>query len=274
MKKLFLMVLFLSVSFLTYAQISKSELPSKKGNWYLLWGWNRSGYSNSDINFKGDDYNFTLYNVAAKDRQSPFDFHTYFVEISLPQTNFRLGYFINNIYDISFGIDHMKYVMAQNQTVKIDGNINVPNSKYNKTYSGEDIVLTEDFLTFEHTDGLNYLNLGLTRNDDWNDLFKLYNPNFIVSSLVGVEAGVLFPKTNSKLLHKTRNDDFHIAGFGVSGKIGVNLLFWKHFFIQSELKGGYINMPDIRTSPSISDKASQHFWYHQENILVGVRFKL
>ena len=42
-----------------------------KGKLYFYWGWNKSQYSYSDITFKGDDYNFTLYDVAAKDRQNP-----------------------------------------------------------------------------------------------------------------------------------------------------------------------------------------------------------
>jgi hypothetical protein len=29
------------------------------------------------------------------------------------QTNFRIGYFINDHYSIALGVDHMKYVMAK-----------------------------------------------------------------------------------------------------------------------------------------------------------------
>ena len=42
----------------------------KKGQFFFYWGYNRGFYSRSDINFKGADYNFTLYDVTAKDRQS------------------------------------------------------------------------------------------------------------------------------------------------------------------------------------------------------------
>lgn len=44
----------------------------------MYWGWNRGWYNNSDIQFKGTDYNFKLQNVVAKDRPSDFDFNTYF----------------------------------------------------------------------------------------------------------------------------------------------------------------------------------------------------
>jgi hypothetical protein len=44
--------------------------------------------------------------------------------MTIPQTNFRIGYFINDHYSIALGVDHMKYVMAQNQVANITGNIN------------------------------------------------------------------------------------------------------------------------------------------------------
>jgi hypothetical protein len=40
--------------------------------------------------------------------------------MTIPQTNFRIGYFINDHYSIALGVDHMKYV-AQNQVANITG---------------------------------------------------------------------------------------------------------------------------------------------------------
>jgi len=42
----------------------------------------------------------------------------------------------------------------------------------------------------------------------------------------------------------------------------------------SELKGGFIHMPDIRTTLIPIDKASQHFFFSQANIVFGVRMNL
>jgi hypothetical protein len=40
------------------------------------------------------------------------------------------------------------------------------------------------------------------------------------------------------------------------------------------MKAGYINMPDIRTTMNVRDKASQHFEFFQYNILFGGQFML
>ena len=74
----------------------ESAFVGKKGSSYAYWGWNRSCYTNSDITFTGRNYDFTLENVIANDRQSKFDFETYFspTKLTIPQYNFRFGYFL------------------------------------------------------------------------------------------------------------------------------------------------------------------------------------
>ncbi len=244
---------------------------NNKGKFYIYWGWNRAWYSNSDISFKGNNYDFSLEDVVAKDRQSKFEVDTYLnpANISIPQYNYRIGYFINNNYNISIGMDHMKYVLVQDQIVKISGNINDTSTIYNGTYSNNDIALKGDFLKFEHTDGLNYANIEFRRFDEILDLNKIK-----VNLTEGLGGGILYPRTNVTLLNNETNDEFHLAGFGLSGVAGLNVEFFRYFFLQAELKGGYINMPDIRTTKSTSDKAKQSFFFAQYNVEFGFTFNL
>ncbi len=269
------------ISLTMFSQESEPISPTKekysnKGKMYFFWGWNRSKYTTSDIHFHGDNYDFTLHNVVAKDRQSPFGLDPYFnpVAITIPQYNYRLGYFFSDKYEISFGFDHMKYVMVQDQTVKIDGEIQNSGTKYDGSYNNDDIVLKGDFLRFEHTDGLNYLNLELRRMDNIYRLRLSEKQNIDFNYIIGLGAGILYPRTNTTLLNNKRYDEFHVAGYGTAVVVGFNITFLKHFFIQSEGKAGYINMPDIRTTMSSSDKADQQFSFIQGNILFGGRFQL
>ena len=56
--------------------------------------------------------------------------------------------------------------------------------------------------------------------------------------------------------------------------IGVELSFSKHFFLQTELKSGYINMLDILTQPAEADRVSQSFWFLQNNYVFRSRWGL
>lgn len=254
---------------------------NNKGKFILSWGGHRATYSNSDITFRGTDYNFTLKDVKAKDK--PKGWHIDYInpgKMTIPQTNFKIGYFISNHYLISIGVEHMKYVVRRNQFVNINGEINLPldqaGSVFNGTYNNVPIQITEDFLKFEHTNGLNYINTEFSRYDDISSLFNIQNADKIQINLSeGLGGGILYPRTNTTLLQKERYDEkFNLAGYGFSFRAGLNITFFKHFFIQADLKGGYMNMNDIRTTKSASDRASQEFFFLQRIISIGGIFRL
>ncbi|MEZ4886223.1 MAG: hypothetical protein R3E32_15925 [Chitinophagales bacterium] len=259
---IFLLLLFVNHSCFSQTTINQTN---RKGDFYFYWGWNWDWYGKSDIAFKGDDHDFVLTKVVAKDRQSQFKLG-YFnpSTATIPQYNFRIGYFITDKYSITFGIDHMKYVVQANQTVKINGNIHDTGKGYDGNYNNEEILISLDFLKFEHTDGLNYINTELRRIDQ---IFEA--KDIRIGFVRGLGMGVLLPKTNVTLWNSERYDEFHLAGYGFSALAGVNVAFGRTFFVQSELKGGYINLPDIRTTSSELDEAHQHFFFSQLNIVFG-----
>lgn len=252
-----------------------------KGKFFVSWGGNRDSYSKSDVTFKGKDYLFTVDNMTAHDK--PKGWHVDYInptKMTIPQTNLKFGYFINDHYSIAIGVDHMKYVMTQNQTANVTGYVDLPAGQdgaiHNGIYKNEPINFTDEtFLTYEHTDGLNYINTEFARHDDISKWFSLPNiDKFQINLTEGIGGGILYPKTNTKLLGKDRHDDFHVSGYGVSAKAGINFTFYKHFYIQGELKGGYIDMHDIRTTVSNEDSASQHFLFFQRIIAVGGVFRI
>jgi hypothetical protein len=299
---LFPALLFICVSFSSFAQndtIPKERYTAhNKGKFTVSWGGNREKYSQSDIHFMGDDYNFVVQSADAHDK--PKGWHVDYImpgSMTKPQTNFKLGYFFTDKYSVSIGVDHMKYVMTQNQTANVTGIINLPadqsGSYYNGGYANTPVDMSQNgaqeggfeegttqggipaFLMFEHTDGLNYVYTEIARQDDISKWFGIKNTDkFQVNINEGIGFGLLYPKTNTTLMGKERYDDFHISGYGTSLKAGINLTIFKYFTIEGVLKGGYINMPDIRTTASTSDSASQEFFFAETILSVGGIFRI
>lgn len=274
MKSKIIFLLLFTVILSAFSQENDKIKNSNKGKLFIYWGWNRATYSNSDIHLIGNNYDFTLKDVVANDRITPFTL-AYFnpLKITIPQTNFRIGYFLNDHYTVSIGVDHMKYVVKSYQTVKIDGEINA-GTPFDGVYNNDDILLSHDFFQFEHTDGLNYVNVEFKRFDEIGHLIGMNHKDFQLNITEGFGAGILYPKTNAKLFDQERWDEFHVSGWGVSAGVGLNLTFFKYFFIQSDLKYGYINMPDIRTTYNPEDKASQNFTFFEKTIVFGAKFNI
>lgn len=263
--------LFLASAIITsaFAQEKKTYNFNNKGKLYVYWGWNLSAYSQSDIHFKGNNYDFTLFDVVATDRQTPnLDEYVKPGTITIPQYNARIGYFFNEKYSISIGNDHMKYVMKTGQQAIIDGFIDA-GTIYDKVYDHEEIDVAYNFLIFEHTDGLNYENIDIRRH------VRLKQVNdFTLDAFGGVGAGIMLPKTNVTLFRGERYDEFNVAGYGVNLLAGANITFRGRFFIQAEMKGGYSNLPNIRISQDKNESAKQQFFFFQYNILFGANFKI
>ncbi|MUU79661.1 hypothetical protein GN138_14510 [Winogradskyella sp. HL2-2] len=277
------LIIAFSISFL-FVNAQNSE-PTKytannKGKFFISWGGNRGSYSKSDIRFKGDDYDFTIEDATAKDK--PKGWHIDYINpanMTIPQTNFKIGYFISDHYTISLGVDHMKYVMNRDRYRTVNGYIDLPDdeagSVFNGTFNNEILLVSSELLKFEHTDGLNYVHTEIARYDDISSLFGITNTDaFQINITEGLGAGMLYPKTNTTLLLKERYDDFHISGYGLSARIGLNFTFFKYFFIQLDAKGGYIDMNNIRTTRSSSDHAEQNFYFFERIFALGGIFRL
>ena len=236
--------------------------------WSIYWGWNRSTYSNSDIHFWGADHDFTLKNVAATDihmdlsPQSFVDTYLNPAAMTIPQTNLRIAYQYDADTAIALNLDHMKYVMSADQVVQMQG-------YYGATTVNGDKKLTTDFLNFEHTDGLNIISIELEKQRpvQWfgSDVKSR------VFALAGV--GIVLPKSNVtlNLLGRSRNDEFHFAGYSAGVGAGLEVDFCKDFFVRSALKTGLVNLPDVLTS-SLGDKASHRFTYNEFLVAFGARF--
>ena len=256
------MKILLYISIFLLSSLS-ADVLDKKGHYFLSWGYNVSSYSTSDIRLQGDNYDYTLSDVIAEDRPTDMSI-TYLIEPTIPQWNFKLEYFIDNRQSISFNSDHMKYVVNRPQIAKINGLDHQGNAHAN------DMVELDDFLHFEHTDGLNYWNIG------YNFFYPFWvntKKEHALSIFSGVAAGVMIPRTNVTLVgHSDRKDAFIIAGYGVNIQAGLNFDFFEKYFIRYELKKGYIDMPWVTTSPNSSDKADHSFTFLEHALTAGYKF--
>lgn len=251
---------------------SKSVIsPYSKGKLFANWGWNRDAFTKSDLKLKGADYDLLIKKIKANDRFTPISYINYLKlnNVTIPQTNVRLGYFITHNTAIVLGLDHMKYVMDQDQIATVVGQITRPGI-YQKSYN-EPTKLTQDFLLYEHTDGLNYVHIGIEKYKN-----QYYNPKrtIIIDYIYGANIGVLLPKTNVQFLNYERTDRYHLSGYGIQLRNALQLLFVKHIILRMEADIGYINMPNIILHKTgIPGKGKQNFGYAQLNWQIGYNFQ-
>ncbi len=267
-------IIFSIITLIGFSQ-ENIELPKEKKKFSFFWGYNWSAYTPSTLQIEGNGYNYTLHHISAKDRPSPFASNIYFnpTKLSIPQFNTRIGYQWKKKWALSFGYDHMKYVMDANQKVPITGRISsTDNGKYIGDYkAGDSIITHKDFLQFEHTDGLNYFTFQI---DNVNQILNYKGGLLTLDIRTGLGIGFLIPRTDVQIFGTRGPNIFNFAGYGTSLKTEFRLQFKKHFFLQATGKAGYINMPHISTTRNKADKASQQFGFIEGFWAIGTYFYL
>lgn len=276
-----LLVVFLISSFFGNAQYrgykrQKVKKSYAEGTISFYWGYNRSAYTRSTIQFFGPGYDFTLANVQAKDRPTK-DFSKYFSikDFTEPQFNFRIGYNFKNYWMVSVGWDHMKYVMQHNQPYLLTGRINpgVDNvTNWSGTYGGDTVFTEEPKFHYENSNGMNYIRLEFTYIKPW---FKTVNGNFLFTTLVGPSFGGLLNYNDFTFAGRKDIATPSMSGFGVSGHAAIRLEFFKHVFLQFNGAAGFMAQSRVKTRPNNYDTyARHHFGYTAGDIVVGGIFYL
>lgn len=270
---LFLIPVFFSQNFANAQNKVVDGKYHKKGTLAFHWGYNRGYFSKTNLHFTGPNYDFTLYNIEATDRPTPFS-AVYFnpSTISIPQYNYRFCYYITDRLGISVGTDHMKYVVTQNQMTTISGVITPEASeKYAGSYLNQPIELKEDLLKFEHTDGFNLVSLE----------FEYLQPlvaipaaklNFYWNSGIG---GVwVVTKTDVRVFGDGLDNDFHVAGYTMTGKTGPRMEFKNRFYVAAELKGGYASLPAVLIKNSAPEIGDHNLTFLEYYVVAGVNINL
>lgn len=278
----FLFLFFLSIAFSSFSQEekkakSKFSLNENKGKFFFYWGYNRTYYAKSDISWKGPGYDFTLSGVEATDLPKKFSSIYYNpAQITIPQFNFRAGYFINDKYALAIGWDHMKYRSLNGSIATFTGHIDPSvSASYSTLQDGDEVAVDNTyFVRMEHSDGFNVININLERHDL---LHTLKEDKVALKLVSGAGLGVAMPWTNARVFEDTNDDRIHFSGMGAQFFIAPEILFYKRVFIRATGQFGFASLWDIAITPK-SDQSDTHaeqvIYYFEHSVVVGYQFRL
>ncbi len=229
--------------------------PKKKRFVYITWGYHRGFHTTSDATFKTASGTFTIHDAVGHDRQSKelLDY-IHPTRIPIPQYNLKIGYEVNENWDIVAGLDHMKWVFQNDRRYEVTGEYNrtvfVPHPSGDPSLlSGlnfDQVKATGDmrWLYFDHTNGYNYAHVGAVYK---KGLWHSKNNRFSLGVGGGAGAGLMIPQTTVKLHQDSWwnwegvDNNFHIAGYGGHADAHVRLGLG-NFFLQPTVRGTYIKI--------------------------------
>ena len=263
--RLIVLILFLApIVSNAQSKSRKSKFSNSQGTLFGSFGINRSWYSKSTINFTGAGYDFKLKGSKAKDMPN-----YNLSKLQLTQFNARLGYYFKNYFAVSIGFDHMNYAMIDKNNVLFSGTVN-PGvdtvTNFSGTYLNKDFITDNSKFDYQNV-GLNYINLKLSRTDQW---IKAGNKDwFAISSDLGLGLGAVLSSTNFKFAGIEDVKTSSLSGVGLSAYGGLRFEFFKHLFVQTGFTAGYMKQFNVHTrenEPNASVKQSFTFFQFESTI--------
>jgi len=237
---------------------------------YFQWGYNAEAYTHSNIHFKmsnGDS--FILHHAKAHDKGDYDDIYKEPTEISIPQYNYRIGFYLNKNFTkgLELNFDHAKYVVTDGQTVHVTGTIN------KQHVDGDSVLNPESFLHFEHTDGANWLHINYFEQKTL--AHNKAKTRELLNLIYKAGIGINIPRTDFTYHGDRLNNDFHIAGYNIGIEGGFRFFMVKNFFLETTAKTGYVRYIDAlaNTTTAKGNRASHGFGYLETIATLGYQFR-
>ena len=274
MKTLIVLSFLIFLPFLGASQKINKDSQAKRAM-FFYWGYNRSFYTDSKISFFGPGYDFSLAGVQATDRPSQ-EFKTYVnpSTLTVPQFNARIGFNFKKKWALSFGYDHMKYVMVHGPRYLLSGKINSvinPSSNWIGEYNAEPITTDESTFHYENTNGMNYIRAEISHIDK---LARVSNA-FAIYSVSSLGAGLVLNYNDFTFAGEKSMTTLSLSGVGASAHLGLRLEFFRHFFLQANNSVGFLYQHRVKTRGNDPYAyARQSLGYFQSDIVLGGIFYL
>jgi hypothetical protein len=257
----FLSAALLSLLFCVSANAQKKQ--SFLSGMYLQWGYNTEVYTKSTIHFKmSNGNNFKLHKVVAHDRRDFDAIYKKPLEVSIPQYNYRIGFYLNPLHTkaIELNFDHSKYVVTDGQKARVTGYID------GNTVDADSILNPATFLHFEHTDGANWLHFNYVSQHLIKKTASKHRP--LLTAVWKAGAGINIPRTDFTWRGDRLNNNFHVAGYNISVEGGMRFYTSKKIFIEATGKTGFVKYVNaLANSNALKGNRATHSFGYLEGIV-------
>lgn len=262
-KKAFSLALIVLATIPAFAQREGKSYMGivKNGSLYFSWGYNTEWYTRSTVHVKqaglGNDYK--LLNVKAHDRPG-WNEDFFNTALTVPQYNYRLGYFFNEKQDFAFEInfDHTKYIIAEGQDVAVKGKRGGKEMNEKIKFSGDN-----GFYYFLNN-GANFLLFNLVKR------FQIYhtdNKYLKVDLLTKAGIGPVIPHVENSLFGQSNDPGFQIGGWNAGVETALRVTAFKYAYLEFAQKVDYARYSGLKV---YEGTARQSFGTYELILSLGI----
>jgi len=230
------------------------------GSLYFSWGYNTEWYTRSTVHVKqpGLQNDYELQSVKAHDHRG-WDEGLFQKQLTIPQYNYRLGYFFNKKQDLAFEInfDHTKYIITDGQSVRVKGTM--------ADRPVDETIVFDNNKGFSYflNNGANFLLFNLVKR------FELYNaPTRLLRVDLLAKAGIgpVIPHVENTLFGQANDPGFQLGGWNTGVETALRFSFLKYGYLEFAQKADYARYSGLAV---YQGKAHQSFGTYELILNLG-----
>ena len=238
-------ILLLSLSSFTIN--AQKSTGSKKGEFYISWGYNTEWFTHSNLKINQPELGneFTFKNINGHDHPG-WDKGLFSKALTIPQYNYRIGYFFGNKKDIGIEInfDHTKFIFTDDQVVHIKGTLNSKPYDSHVRFKQNDFPTADSNSYYFLNNGANFLLFNIVKRWHIKDNKK---GTIAIDGLTKFGVGPLVPHVQNKFFDQPQNSPhFQIGGWNTGLEGAIRSTFYKHVYLEFAAKLDYARYSDLK----------------------------
>ncbi len=243
------------------AQSPTKKASTPRRDFFVSWGYNGDSYTKSDLHISqpslGND--FTLVGVQARDSKGWTDAFSH--SLFVPQYNLRFGMFFNEKWGLEVALDHMKWIVRQDQVVAMTGTLNGANVD-------TQVTLAPDVLRYQLNNGANPVFFNVIRRVRLRGEPGRTGSVFFLPKAGG---GFAVPHTENTLFGQANEKGFQFFhGWDLDAAAAVRVHIYKRLYVEVEEKAMYVRYFGV----NVDQGTAQHTMKAAEfSLHFGVAFR-
>ena len=271
MRPILILFAAVAISFLLPSAGKAQTAPQHRGEFYFSWGYNTEWFTHSNLKINqpelGNNYSFR--NIRGHDHRG-WDEGLFSKALTIPQYNYRIGYFFGNKKDwgIEINFDHTKFIFGDDQLVHIKGTMN------NKPYDGyarfreNDAAGADSSSYYFLNNGANFLLFNIVKR--WR-LAANKTGSIQIDGLSKFGIGPVIPHVQNKFFNQPENNPgFQLGGWNTGLEGALRSTFYKHVYLEFAGKLDYARYSNLEI---YKGKAKQAFGTAEIVLSLGYTFK-
>jgi len=227
------------VNFVPFLVVAQNNHSTRQGELYVSWGYNTEWYTHSNVHVVQPELgnHYTFKNIRGHDHRG-WDDALFSKALTIPQYNYRLGYFFNKKKDLAIEInfDHTKFIFAD-QDAHLTG-----------TLAGKHVDSTIAFnekngFFYYLNNGANFLLFNIVKR--WK-LYHSYSENIKIDALGKAGIGPVIPHVENSFFGQKNEPHFQLGGWNVGVEGAVKVTFFKTIFFELANKIDYARYANLK----------------------------